>query len=119
MLARDWRRGACRPGRGPRGVRHRARPREDCDEDGGRMSAVEHPPSTKNTQKTGYTGVGVVSGVVVLLGILGGGIAAAVSALALLGTPLFAVMGGLSEVLWLTHRDPEYHHLRYIAANIL
>jgi len=83
------------------------------------MSAVEHPPSTKNTQKTGYTGVGVVSGVVVLLGILGGGIAAAVSALALLGTPLFAVMGGLSEVLWLTHRDPEYHHLRYIAANIL
>ena len=28
-------------------------------------------------------------------------------------------MGGASELLWLTHRDASYHHLRYIAANIL
>ena len=77
------------------------------------------PASAKVTEKATYTGLGAVSGVVVLLGIVGGGIAAAVTALALLGTPLFAIMGGVSEVLWLTHRDPEYHHLRYIAANIL
>ncbi|HEY1959728.1 MAG TPA: TRAP transporter large permease [Polyangiaceae bacterium] len=83
------------------------------------MSAIQHPPSTKSTQKSSATGVGVVSGVVVLLGILGGGIAAAVSALALLGTPLFAIMGGFSEVLWLTHSDAQHHHLRYVAANIL
>ena len=42
-----------------------------------------------------------------------------VVALALLGTPLFAIMGGGSELLWLTHRDASYHHLPYIAANIL
>ena len=79
----------------------------------------DSPHSTRSTQKSTYTGLGVVGGIVVLVGILGGGLAAAVIALALLGTPLFAVMGGGSELLWLTHRDASYHHLRYIAANIL
>jgi len=77
------------------------------------------PHSVKSTQKSTYTGLGLVGGLVVLVGILGGGMAAAVVALALLGTPLFAIMGGASELLWLTHRDASYHHLRYIAANIL
>ena len=78
-----------------------------------------HPHSTKSTEKTTFTGLGVVGGIVVLVGVLGGVIASAVGALALLGTPLFAIMGGFSEILWLRHRDPSYHHLRYIAANIL
>ncbi len=82
------------------------------------MSATA-PHSVKSTGKSTYTGLGVVGGLVVLVGIVGGGMAAAVVALALLGTPLFAIMGGASELLWLTHRDASYHHLRYIAANIL
>jgi len=77
------------------------------------------PASIRSTQKSTWTGLGFVAGLVVLVGILGGGMAAAVVALALLGTPLFAVMGGGSELLWLTHHDASYHHLRYIAANIL
>ncbi len=83
------------------------------------MSAKEAPHSVKATPKASYTGGGIVGGIVVLVGILGGGGAAAMVALALLGTPLFAIMGGGSELLWLAHRDPSYHHLRYIAANIL
>ncbi len=77
------------------------------------------PASVRNTSRSTYTGLGIVSGLVVLVGILGGGLAAVVVALALLGTPLFAIMGGGSELLWLMHRDASYHHLRYIAANIL
>jgi tripartite ATP-independent transporter DctM subunit len=40
-------------------------------------------------------------------------------ALALLGMPVFAVMGGASELAWLTHPDPAYRHLRYIAPTVL
>lgn len=39
--------------------------------------------------------------------------------LALLGTPLFAIMGGSSELLWLTHDDPNLRFLRFIAPNVL
>jgi C4-dicarboxylate transporter DctM subunit len=42
-----------------------------------------------------------------------------VAILALLGTPLFAVMGGSSELLWLTHSNPALHFLRFIAPNVL
>jgi C4-dicarboxylate transporter, DctM subunit len=42
-----------------------------------------------------------------------------VIALALLGTPLFAVMGGASELAWLLHSDPTRHFLRFIAPNVL
>jgi tripartite ATP-independent transporter DctM subunit len=38
---------------------------------------------------------------------------------ALLGAPLFAVMGGSAEILWLRHPDPSYHHLRFIAPTVL
>jgi len=38
---------------------------------------------------------------------------------ALLGAPLFAVMGGSAEILWLCHPDPSYHHLRFIAPTVL
>ncbi len=43
----------------------------------------------------------------------------AVLALALLGTPLFAIMGGSSELLWLTHDNENLQHLRFIAPNVL
>ena len=39
--------------------------------------------------------------------------------LALLGTPLFAIMGGSSELLWLTHDNPELRFLRFIAPNVM
>ncbi len=42
-----------------------------------------------------------------------------VIALALLGAPLFSIMGGSSEMLWLTHHDPEQHFLRRIAPNVM
>src|SRR5258706_13036300 len=42
-----------------------------------------------------------------------------IGVLALIGTPLFALMGGASELFWLTHPDPVYRHLRYIAPTVL
>lgn len=39
--------------------------------------------------------------------------------LALIGMPLFAVMGGASEALWLGHENPDLRHLRFIAPNVL
>lgn len=42
-----------------------------------------------------------------------------VIALALLGTPLFAIMGGSSELLWLTHDNPQLQFLRFIAPNVM
>src|SRR3954447_5139285 len=42
-----------------------------------------------------------------------------VAALALLGTPLFAVMGGSSELLWLLHDHPTQRVLRFIAPNVM
>ncbi|APR76217.1 TRAP-type C4-dicarboxylate transport system, large permease component [Minicystis rosea] len=46
-------------------------------------------------------------------------LALVVIALALLGTPLFAVMGGASELLWLTHHDATQQFLRRIAPNVM
>src|SRR4051812_29254364 len=46
-------------------------------------------------------------------------IAILVAFLALLGTPLFAVMGGSSELLWLLHDNPTLRFLRFIAPNVL
>jgi tripartite ATP-independent transporter DctM subunit len=60
-----------------------------------------------------------VLGVVVLgIGAVGGVLAAIVAALALLGTPLFAILGGVSELAWLTHADPEQQLLRRLAPDI-
>src|SRR3954471_10888023 len=50
---------------------------------------------------------------------MGALIALLVIALALLGTPLFAVMGGSSELAWLFHSDPTRHFLRFIAPNVM
>lgn len=50
---------------------------------------------------------------------MGKALAILVAFLALLGTPLFAIMGGASELLWLTHEQEHLRHLRFIAPNVL
>ncbi len=79
-------------------------------------AAVTAPEKTSLGAKIGLSTVGAV---IVGIGAVGGFFAAAVVALALLGTPLFAIMGGASELAWLFHRDPTFHHLRYIAPTVL
>jgi C4-dicarboxylate transporter DctM subunit len=64
-------------------------------------------------------GLSAVGAVVVAIGVFGGVVAAAVVALALLGTPLFAIMGGASELAWLLHPDPAQHFLNRIAPTVL
>ena len=39
--------------------------------------------------------------------------------LALLGMPLFTVMGGLASLAWLFHKDPTFHNVRYLAPDVL
>ncbi len=50
---------------------------------------------------------------------MGALIAFLVAALALLGTPLFAIMGGASELLWMLHDSPTQRYLRFIAPNVM
>jgi len=50
---------------------------------------------------------------------MGALLALAVVLLALLGMPLFSVMGGSSELLWLTHDSENLRFLRFIAPNVL
>jgi C4-dicarboxylate transporter, DctM subunit len=64
-------------------------------------------------------GLGAVGAVVLGIAIFGGVVAALVVALALLGTPLFAIMGGASELAWLMHPDPAQHFLNRIAPTVL
>ena len=63
----------------------------------------------------------LAQGAVALLGAflfyVGGWAAALIGVLAFLGTPLFAIMGGSSQLAWLLH--PEYGHLRFIAPTVL
>jgi len=39
--------------------------------------------------------------------------------LAVLGMPLFTVMGGVSSLAWLSHPDPSLHFVRYLAPDVL
>lgn len=39
--------------------------------------------------------------------------------LALAGMPLFAVMGGIAAIAWLTHANPAYHYVRFLAPDVL
>jgi C4-dicarboxylate transporter, DctM subunit len=82
------------------------------------MSAAttEAKPAMLRSTKITLALVGVL---VASIGAFGSVIAAAVVALALLGAPLFAIMGGSSEIAWLMHKDAAYHHLRYIAPTVL
>ena len=56
-------------------------------------------------------GLSLVGGFIGVVAIFGGIIAAVIVLLALLGTPLFAIMGGASEIAWLLHPDPAQHFL--------
>ncbi len=64
-------------------------------------------------------GLSLVLLLVIGIGIFAGALAAAVVALALLGAPLFAIMGGASELAWLLHPDPAQHFLNRIAPTVL
>ena len=75
---------------------------------------VTDAPSPKAARVT----FGVLGAVVLIMGVAGGALAALVAALALLGTPLFAILGGVSELAWLTHADPEQQLLRRLAPDI-
>ena len=39
--------------------------------------------------------------------------------LVIIGTPVFAVMGGWTELAWLTHANPEMRVLRFLAPDVL
>lgn len=71
------------------------------------------------TPRAAKIGMGIGGGAVALVAIVGSITAALVVALAFLGTPLFAIMGGSAEILWLLHPDKTYHHLRFIAPTVL
>jgi C4-dicarboxylate transporter DctM subunit len=85
-----------------------------------RASAVgpdcEPAVSTPRAAKLGMSLAGLV---VLALSIWGSVVAAGVVVLAILGTPLFAVLGGSAELLWLLHPDAAYRHLRFIAPTVL
>jgi tripartite ATP-independent transporter DctM subunit len=64
-------------------------------------------------------GLGLGGGFVAFVAIAGGLVAGTVVLLALLGMPLFAVMGGSAELLWLSHSNAAYHHLRFVPPAVL
>jgi tripartite ATP-independent transporter DctM subunit len=61
---------------------------------------------------------GLIGGAVVVLTAIGGVLVGLVALLALLGTPLFAVMGGVSELAWLLDIDPSQQFLRRLAPEV-
>ena len=50
---------------------------------------------------------------------MGSVLAFAVAVIALLGAPLFAILGGSTELAWLTHPNAQQHFLNRIAPNVL
>ena len=82
-------------------------------------AAVSHPTPNPPTAKASRITLAAVGALVLLIAATAGVTVAIVILLALLGTPLFAIMGGASELAWLMHHDATYHHLRYIAPTVL
>jgi tripartite ATP-independent transporter DctM subunit len=80
------------------------------------MSA-EAQPSAANAKAARVT-FGSIGGVVALLSAVGGIVTGLVTLFAMLGTPLFAVMAGATELAWLTHHDPEQQFLRRLASEV-
>ena len=76
-------------------------------------------PKSIETSKTPQIVAALVAIVVVLLWKAAGWAGALIGALAMLGAPLFAVMGGSSALAWLLHPSATYHHLRYLAPTVL
>jgi C4-dicarboxylate transporter DctM subunit len=67
-------------------------------------------------ERLGLAGLGVA---ILAIGVFVGVTAAVVVGLALLGTPLFAILGGASELAWLMHPDSTQHFLNRIAPTVL
>jgi tripartite ATP-independent transporter DctM subunit len=74
---------------------------------------------TSGIPKGARIGFGFGGAAIVAVGAFGGWIAGGVALLALLGTSLFAIMGGAAELAWLTHAEAEYRHLRFVAPTVL
>jgi tripartite ATP-independent transporter DctM subunit len=83
---------------------------------GQRESASEGLESIPRTAQIGMIGA---AGALVALSVGWSVVAGGVILLALLGTPLMAVLGGSAEILWLLHPDAAYRHLRFIAPTVL
>jgi tripartite ATP-independent transporter DctM subunit len=81
------------------------------------MSAPGKAADAANNGQRISLGLGALA--VAIVSIAGSVVAGIVVLLALLGTPLFAVMGGSAEILWLLHPDAAYHHLRFLAPTVL
>ena len=75
--------------------------------------------TTPANAKSSRISLAVVGSIMVATAYFGGALAALVVGLALLGTPLFAVMGGATELAWLLHADPNSRHMRYMATTVL
>lgn len=75
--------------------------------------------SGRHLSPLGRIGFGVAGTAVAGIGAGLSWLAGLVAALALLGTPLFAIMGGSAELAWLSHAEVEYRHLRFIAPTVL
>jgi tripartite ATP-independent transporter DctM subunit len=83
------------------------------------MSAPAKSSVAAPAGNAGRVSLGLGALAVALVSLAGSIVAGLVVLLALLGTPLFAIMGGSAEILWLSHPDAAYHHLRFIAPTVL
>jgi tripartite ATP-independent transporter DctM subunit len=71
------------------------------------------------TPRAAKVGIGLAGLSVAFIAVAGSIIGGLVVLLALLGLPLFAVMGGSAEILWMLHPDAAYHHVRFLAPTVL
>jgi tripartite ATP-independent transporter DctM subunit len=79
------------------------------------MSApLDSAPDPKAARLT----FGLIGGTVAVLTATGGILVGLVALLALLGTPLFAVMGGVSELAWMLDPDSSQQFLRRLAPEV-
>jgi C4-dicarboxylate transporter, DctM subunit len=85
----------------------------------GQLDAVAVEERTETTPRAAKIGMSVAAVALLGLSVWGSLIAGAVVLLALLGTPLMAVLGGSAEILWLLHPDEAYRHLRFVAPTVL
>jgi C4-dicarboxylate transporter, DctM subunit len=76
------------------------------------------PAEATVNPKAARIAFGAIGGVIAILGAVGGALVALIGALALLGAPLFAIMGGAAELAWLTHKDPDQQVLRRLASDV-
>lgn len=84
------------------------------------MSSLAQDKAERETPnpKTAKIVFGSIAGLVALVSAAGGILAGLVVGLALLGTPLFAILGGASELAWLSSKDPDQQVLRRLASEV-